>query len=87
MVPIDDRFSLEGGDKHPLSDIKFPSSKFLRFLEDVRVADVPLDDLVLVLLSVLEFTPHVVGIYTEFLERFDKRDACTSGTSNRLDYP
>lgn len=70
MIPIYNWFSLVRGDEDPLSNIKFLPCKLWRVLENVGVGDVPLDDLVLILLPIFELAPHVVGVYAELSSSF-----------------
>jgi hypothetical protein len=87
MVPINDRSALEGGDQHPLPDVKLLSCKFMRLLEDIGIADISLDDLVFVLFPVFELAPHVVRIDAEFPKSLDEGDAGAAGTGDGLDDP
>ena len=54
------------GYKYPLPYIKLLPGELRGALKDIRIGDISLHNLILVLLSVLEFIPHVLRVYAEF---------------------
>lgn len=84
VIFVDDGPSSVTGYKHPLSYIKFSSCECVRFLQDIRIAHISLNDFIFVFFSVFKLAPHVVRINAELAESLDDGYACASGAGNRL---